>query len=77
VVAFFFASLPFLDRRMERRPWKRPVAVGAYVFIFLALFGLGGLSHQSDHADPGYDSQVTAQAKATEEFMKKPFEPEV
>jgi len=77
LVAFFFASLPFLDRRMERRPWKRPFAVGCYVFIFLALFGLGGLSYRSDHGDPGYDAQLIAQGKATDEFMKKPFEEEV
>jgi ubiquinol-cytochrome c reductase cytochrome b subunit len=77
VIAFFFASLPFLDKRMERRPWKRPIAVGTYVFIFLALFGLGGLSYQGDHGDPGFESQLVAQAKATDEFMKKPFEPEV
>ena len=77
LVAFFFASLPFLDKSMERRPWKRPFAVGCYVFIFLALFGLGGQSYRSDHGDPGYDAQLTAQAKATEEFMKQPFEEEV
>lgn len=77
LVAFFFASLPFLDKSMERRPWKRPFAIGCYVCIFLALFGLGALSYHSDHADAGYDSQLTAQAKATEDFMKQPFQEEV
>jgi ubiquinol-cytochrome c reductase cytochrome b subunit len=77
VIAFFFASLPFLDRRMERRPWKRPVAVGTYTFIFLALFGLGFLSHHSDYSDPGYAAQLVAQQRETEEFMHKPFEAEV
>ena len=77
LVAFFFASLPFLDRAMERRPWKRPFAVGCYVCIFLALFGLGGLSYRSDHGDPGYDAQLKAQSKATEDYMKAPFEEEV
>ncbi len=76
LIAFFFASLPFLDRRMERRPWKRPLAVGTYVFIFLALFGLGVTSYRSDHGDPGYAAQLVAQQKATEEFMKQPFAPE-
>jgi ubiquinol-cytochrome c reductase cytochrome b subunit len=77
LVAFFFASLPFLDRRMERRPWKRVIAVGTYTFIFLALFGLGYLSYRSDHGDPGYAAQLVAQQKDTEEFMHKPFEAEV
>lgn len=76
VVAFAFASLPFLDRRMERRPWKRPIAVGTYVFVFLALFGLGITSYRSDHNDPGYAAQLTAQEKDTAEFMHRPFEPE-
>lgn len=77
VVAFLFASLPFLDRRMERRPWKRPVAVGTYVFIFLALFGLGAISYRNDHNNPGYAAQLTEQQKAAEEFMHQPFEPEL
>ena len=77
IIAFLFASLPFLDRRMERRPWKRPIAVGTYVFVFLALFGLGYASYHSDHSDPGYAAQIVAQQKDTEEFMRKPFEPEV
>ena len=77
IVAFLFASLPFLDRRMERRPWKRPIAVGTYVFIFLALFGLGITSYRSDHNDPGYAAQLTAQEKDTAEFMHQPFQPEL
>jgi ubiquinol-cytochrome c reductase cytochrome b subunit len=77
IVAFLFASLPFLDRRMERRPWKRPVAVGTYVFILLALFGLGVVSYRSDHMNPGYAAQLIVQQKATEDFMRQPFEPEL
>jgi ubiquinol-cytochrome c reductase cytochrome b subunit len=77
IVAFLFASLPFLDRRMERRPWKRPVAVGTYVFVLLALFGLGALSYRGDHTNPGYAAQIEAQQKATEDFMRTPFEPEL
>ncbi len=77
IIAFAFASLPFFDRRMERRPWKRPIAVGTYVFIFLALFGLGFTSYRSDHNDPGYAAQLVAQQKATEEFMHQPFEAEL
>lgn len=76
IVAFLFASVPFLDRRMERRPWKRPLAVGTYVFVFLALFGLGYMSYHSDHSDPGYAAQLAAQDQATAEYMRQPFEPE-
>jgi ubiquinol-cytochrome c reductase cytochrome b subunit len=76
VIAFLFASLPFIDRRMERRPWKRPIAVGCYVFVFLALFGLGYQSYRSDHLDPAYAAQLAAQQKDTAEFMRQPFQPE-
>jgi quinol-cytochrome oxidoreductase complex cytochrome b subunit len=34
-------ALPFLDRGIERRPWKRPAAMGAYVFVVFMLLGLG------------------------------------
>lgn len=77
LVAFLFASLPFLDRRMERRPWKRPIAVGTYCFVLLALFGLGAVSYRSDHNDPGYAAQLASQEKQTEDFMQQPFQPEV
>lgn len=77
IIAFLFASLPFLDRRMERRPWKRPIAVGTYFFVLLALFGLGYNSYHSDHSNPGYAAQLADQQKETEAYMSKPFEPEV
>ena len=77
IVAFAFASLPFLDRRMERRPWKRPIAVGTYCCVFLALFGLGAISYRSDHRDPGYAAQLAAQEKQTADAMQEPFQPEV
>jgi hypothetical protein len=75
IVAFAFASLPSLNLRMERRPWKRPIAVCTYCFDFLALFGLGAGSYRSDHRDPGYSAQLAAQAAQTEAFMHQPFQP--
>src|SRR6202049_2887697 len=40
VLAFAVIALPFLDRSIERRPWKRPVAMGAYAFVLLPLLAL-------------------------------------
>jgi mono/diheme cytochrome c family protein len=77
IVAFLFASLPFIDRRMERRPWKRPVAVGTYVCVFLALFGLGYLSYRGDHSDPAVAKQIDLQEQAMADYMKQPFQPDV
>ena len=76
IIAFLFASLPFLDRRMERRPWKRPIAVGCYVFVFLALFGLGYMSYRGDYSDPAYVAQIAAQESETANYMRQPFQPE-
>jgi quinol-cytochrome oxidoreductase complex cytochrome b subunit len=41
LLALAILAIPFLDRSVERRPWKRPVAIGAYTFVVIALVGLG------------------------------------
>src|SRR6202040_1375305 len=41
-------ALPFLDRSIERRPWKRPVAMGSYAFVLFVLVGLGLRSQYLD-----------------------------
>jgi mono/diheme cytochrome c family protein len=38
---------------------------------------VGALSYRSDHGDPGYAAQLSAQQKQTEEFMRAPFQQEV
>ena len=43
----FFGSLlllPFLDTGSERRPWKKPITTGAFVFYTLAVLGLTTLA---------------------------------
>ena len=77
LVAFLFVALPFLDRRPERRPWKRPIAVSIYALVFIALGVLSGLSHRNDLRDPGVASQLSKQNAKVAEFMKSPFEPEL
>ena len=37
VVIGLFFLLPFLDRGLERRPWRRPIPVGG---VFIVLIGL-------------------------------------
>ena len=76
-VALLFVALPFLDRRPERRPWKRPVAVTIYAFIFVGLGALGAISHRNDLRDPGIAPQLAKQRAEVAAFMKKPFEPEL
>jgi ubiquinol-cytochrome c reductase cytochrome b subunit len=76
IVIGLFVGLPFMDRRLERRPWKRPLAVGVFAIVFLSLIVLGTLSYVGDHRDPGIAEQLAKQREETEEFMRAPFEPE-
>src|SRR6266478_8674763 len=52
-------ALPFLDRSVERRPWKRPAAMAAYVFLVFMLLGLGIRSQYLDRRDSGVARQLT------------------
>ena len=76
LLALIFAAAPFLDRRLERRPWKRPISVGAF-FLFLVVYtGLGFASYHDDYSDPGMAKQMAAQDNDSRVFMAKPFVPE-
>jgi ubiquinol-cytochrome c reductase cytochrome b subunit len=77
VLVLAIVALPFLDRNVERRPWKRPVAMGAYAFVLTALVGLGLRSQHVDKHDAGVAQQLAKQRSDEQEFMHKPFEPEL
>jgi ubiquinol-cytochrome c reductase cytochrome b subunit len=77
VLALAVVALPFLDRGIERRPWKRPVAIVAYMFVLSALIGLGVQSRYSDRHDPAIGQQLAKQDQQEAEYMRKPFEPEL
>ncbi|HLX84040.1 MAG TPA: cytochrome b N-terminal domain-containing protein [Terriglobales bacterium] len=70
-------ALPFLDRSVERRPWKRPVAMGAYVFVVFVLLGLGLRSQYLDRHASGVAAQLAKQKSEEDEYGRKPFEPEL
>ena len=77
ILALAVVALPFLDRGIERRPWKRPIATSAYAFLMLALVGLGLRSKYLDQHDPEVAQQLAKQKTAEAEYMSKPFEPEL
>jgi ubiquinol-cytochrome c reductase cytochrome b subunit len=77
VLAVAVIALPFLDRGIERRPWKRPVAMGAYTFVLFVLVGLGLRSQYLDKHDPGVAQQLAKQKTEEDEYMHKSFEPEL
>jgi len=76
LLALIFAAAPFLDRRLERRPWKRPISVGAFFLFLICYTTLGVLSYRADYSDPGMAAQMHKQEADTEAFMAKPFVPE-
>ncbi len=77
ILALAVLAVPFLDRSVERRPWKRPVAMGAYAFLLFGLVGLALRSQYLDRHDPGVALQLAKQKADETEYMRKPFEPEL
>jgi ubiquinol-cytochrome c reductase cytochrome b subunit len=77
LVVLAVIALPLLDRSVERRPWKRPVAMGAYAFLVFSLVGLGLRSRYLDRHDTGVAQQLAKQRAEEDDYMRKPFEPEL
>src|ERR1700675_3815808 len=77
VLAVGIVALPFFDCSIERRPWKRPIAMGSYGFVLFALVGLGLRSQHLDSHDPSVTQQLAKQKSEEQEYMRKPFEPEL
>ena len=77
VVGLLLVGVPFFDRTLERRPWKRPISVGLFATVLLGLGALGLISHRQDLHNPGVAAQLKTQREATKEFMQAKFEPEL
>jgi len=77
IVGLLLVGLPFFDRSLERRPWKRPISVGIFTAVLLGLAALGMISHHEDIRNPGVAAQLQAQREATRAFMIAKFEPEL
>ncbi|MGA9041235.1 MAG: cytochrome b N-terminal domain-containing protein [Terriglobales bacterium] len=77
LIALAVLALPFLDRSLERRPWKRPIAMGAYAFLLLSLVGLALRSQYLDRHDSGVAQQLAKQKAEENEYSQQPFEPEL
>lgn len=77
ILGILLLGLPFFDRSLERRPWKRPLSVGAFTAVFAALGFFGLQSHRSDVRDPGLAAQLQKQRQQEEAFMKERFDPEI
>lgn len=75
LLAALFFLLPFLDRSLERRPWRRPIPVLAVAIVLLGTFYLGFKSHQDDENDPTTAAQLALQASQEKAYTAAPFHP--
>jgi ubiquinol-cytochrome c reductase cytochrome b subunit len=76
LTAALLVCVPFIDRRLQRRPWRRPIAVGVFLVILAGFVAMGLMSVRDDQRDPSIAKQVAKQREETEQFMREPFEPE-
>jgi len=77
IIVALFVGLPFYDRRLERRPWRRPLAVGIFSLVFIALITLGAYSYYQDSHDKDVAAQLAQQSQAETAYMKAPFKPQM
>ena len=75
IVALLFFLLPFLDRSLERRPWRRPIPLLAVSILFGGLLYLGFLSHYQDMHNPTVRMQLAQQAAQEKAYSAAPFQP--
>ncbi len=77
LLAAAFFLLPFLDRKLERRPWRRPIPLLAVAFVVLGMVYLGAKSRMDDARDPSSAAQIAIQDKQEDAYSAAPFVPYV
>jgi ubiquinol-cytochrome c reductase cytochrome b subunit len=77
LLAALFFLLPFLDRSLERRPWRRPIPVLAVAFVIVGIIFLGVRSRVDDRNDPTMAAQLALQTQQEEAYTAAPFHPYV
>jgi ubiquinol-cytochrome c reductase cytochrome b subunit len=75
VLALLFFLMPFLDRKLERRPWRRPIPLLAVSIVLVGMIFLGFKSHLDDLRDHSVAEQLTFQEKQAEDYTRAPFIP--
>lgn len=73
ILALAFFLIPFLDRKLERRPWRRPIPLLAVAIVLVGMIFLGFKSHLDDLRDPSVATQLAFQDKQAEDFTRAPF----
>jgi ubiquinol-cytochrome c reductase cytochrome b subunit len=74
-LALLFFLLPFLDRKLERRPWRRPIPLLAVAIVLTGTLYLGMRSRQDDARDPAIAAQLALQEQQEKQYNAEPFHP--
>jgi ubiquinol-cytochrome c reductase cytochrome b subunit len=69
--------LPFIDRRPERNPFKRPLATALLAFVLGGTVGLIFLARHQDRIHPEYGPKLKQQEEEMKAFFAQPFEPQI
>ena len=76
LLAMGFFLMPFLDRRLERLPWRRPIPALAVALVVLGMVFLGVKSQLDDKQGP-IAEQLALQAEQEKAYTAAPFQPYV
>jgi mono/diheme cytochrome c family protein len=74
LVAVAMFLMPFIDRRLERKIWRRPIPALAVAVVVFGMIGLGVKSELDDHQVPVAD-QLAQQHEEERAYSAAPFEP--
>ena len=67
--------LPFVDRGLERRPWRRPIPVGGVLIVLGGLLWLGMTSRLEDSRDATVAAQLAEQDQQEHAYFYSAFKP--
>jgi mono/diheme cytochrome c family protein len=76
LLAIGFFLMPFLDRRLERMPWRRPIPALSVALVVLGMVFLGVKSQLDDKQGP-IAEQLALQAEQEKDYTAAPFRPYV
>jgi ubiquinol-cytochrome c reductase cytochrome b subunit len=74
LVAAAFFLMPFLDRRLERKIWRRPIPALAVAIVVAGMISLGLKSQIDDERGPVAE-QLAHQHEEEKAYSAAPFEP--
>jgi ubiquinol-cytochrome c reductase cytochrome b subunit len=75
LLALAFFLMPFLDRSLERKPWRRPIPVLSVAIVIAGILFLGIRSQVEDNRDASVRTQLAVQDKQEKTYIEAAFKP--